>query len=252
MIAALVLAASLTGFFNPLTYSQETANWALQAVAQDLGNLAAALMLLASLYFLKKRSIRAFPIWLGTLLYIFYAYLIFAFFVHFNFLFLVYVAILGLTFYATVGGLLEQDLQTAGKTMAIKRIKPSAILLILIGLLFILLWLSEIIPALLSGTAPQSLAAARIWVNPIHVIDLAFLLPGMIMAGKLLMRKQALGYLFAPALLAFSVLMGSSIVANAAMEMSTGNRNTMVPFVLVGTIVISSLAVLVFHLRQIK
>lgn len=115
LIAILVTSASLLGIFNPDTYTQETANWALQAVGQDIGNLFAVPVLLIATYYLKKKSMRALVCWMGALLYFIYAYLIYAFFVHFNYLFLVYVAVLGLSVYTLIGGLWEQSLTQIGR-----------------------------------------------------------------------------------------------------------------------------------------
>jgi hypothetical protein len=39
LIGVLVAIAGLSGIFNPATYAKETANWAMQAVGQDIGNL---------------------------------------------------------------------------------------------------------------------------------------------------------------------------------------------------------------------
>ncbi len=250
-ITILVLIASISGIFNPVTYSSETANWALQAVGQDIGNLLAIPVFVISTFLLAKNSVKAFSIWLGTLLYFMYAYMVYAFFVHFNYLFLVYVAILGLSFYAAVGALTEQNFQNLLKAISVKKTKPASILLIVIGVLFGTLWLSEIIPALISGKIPQSIVTAGLWINPIHVIDLAFVLPGMILTGVLLLKKNLIGFLFAPALLTFSVLMGSSIVANMVLELNKGNMNAIVPFTMVGVLVIASVIVQFLYLREV-
>jgi hypothetical protein len=50
-------------------------------------------------------------------------------------------------------------------------------LLFVFGLLFALQWLSEIVLAIFSGTAPKGFADTGHPVNPIHVLDLAFVLP---------------------------------------------------------------------------
>jgi hypothetical protein len=191
LIGFLVAIASLLGIFNPATYSKETANWAMQAVGQGIGNLLAVPTLLISTYLLHKRSLKAYFIWLGTLLYFIYAYLIYAFFIHFNYLFLVYVAILGLSSYTLLGGLVEQNIPHILQPLSNRNIKSASILLIIIGVLFGLLWLSEIIPALLSGQAPKSTITAGLWVNPVQVIDLALVLPGMILTGIFLWKKSS-------------------------------------------------------------
>lgn len=249
IIGALSLYASLSGLFQPLTYSRETANWILQALGQDVGNLLAIPALLISSYLLFKKSDKSFLIWLGVLIYFIYAYLVYAFFIHFNFLFLVYVTILGLSTYTLIGGLLQQD-KSLGH-LSIKSGKPAGFLLILIGILFGFLWLSEILSALLSQQDPKSIVIVGLWVNPIHVIDLSLVLPGMIITGVMLIRKKSLGYLFAAPWLTFSILMGSGIVANMVFEIMRGNNEAIVPLVLVGAVVAASLASLIHYVKQV-
>ncbi len=252
ILVVLVSIASLLGLFHPDTYSLETDNWTLQARGQDIGNLLAVLVLLVSTYTLNKRSAKAFFAWMGTLLYFIYAYLIYAFFVHFNFLFLLYVAILGLSFYSLIVGLLKEDKSFYMKKIVNRKFKFASILLILTGLLFGLLWLSEIIPALISNETPKSIEEAGLWVNPIQVIDLALVLPGMIITGVLLFKKNFMGYLFAAPWLMFSVLMGSSIVATMIMEVSQGNKGAFVPMAMVGVIVTASLGAFFSILKNSK
>jgi hypothetical protein len=248
--ACLVSVASLLGILNPHTYIQETANWAMQAVGQDVGNLLAAPALLISTYFLTKKSNQAFLIWLGIHLYLIYAYLVYAFFIHFNYLFLVYVTILGLSSYTMIGALLEQKLSNVLKPIVGKSMKFAGTLLIVTGGLFGFLWLSEVIPALISGKVPQSAATAGLWVNPIQVIDLALVLPGMILTGILVLRKRLLGYLFTAPWLTFSTLMGSSIVVTMILELNNGNTAAAAPLTMVGIIVILSVFALYLHLKE--
>ncbi len=249
LIGALVLLSSLLGIFDPVTYAQESANWAMQAVGQDIGNLLAVPVLLVSTYFLTKKSVAAWLVWLGTLLYFIYAFLIYAFFVHFNYLFLVYVAILGLSAYSVIVGLLGQDLAILAKSVVGKRFRGASVLLMLTGGLFALLWLSEIIPALISGDLPKSIATAGLWVNPIQVIDLSLVLSAMILIGVLLWRKKTLGYVFAAPWLVFSVLMGSSIVATLFLDLRTGNAEAVVPLAMVGLLVVASVIVVYCYLK---
>jgi hypothetical protein len=82
---------------------------------------------------------------------------------------------------------------------------------------------------------------AGLWVNPIHVIDLAVLLPGFIVAGYWTLRGQAAGQFFVGPLLVFSVLMGTSIVAAMIMMTVDGFANTVPPLVMVSVIVLASL-----------
>ena len=251
IIAILTIITSLLGIFTPKPYSQETSNWALQAVGQDVGNLMAVFVFLFSTYFLSKKSIKSFFIWQGTLLYFIYAYLIYGFFIHFNYLFLVYTTLLGLSFYTLIGSLFEQNLISISKSFVSSSEKLASILLIIIGSMFGFLWLSEIVPALISASISKSLVNTGLWVNPIQVIDLAIVLPAMIITGIFLIKKKSLGRFFAAPWLMFSILMGSSIVATMIMELVNGNTSAIVPFIVVGIITMSSAITLNLYFKKI-
>ena len=90
---------------------------------------------------------------------------------------------------------------------------------------FTLQWLGEILPALGSGQPPPSVQAAGLLVNAVHVLDLALLLPGMAAAAVLLWRGKALGYVLAPVMLGFTLLMALAIAAMAVVMGQRGFGN---------------------------
>jgi hypothetical protein len=207
LIAFLVLIASGAGLFLKGTYARETTSYAIQSVGQDIENIVAAVALLITVYFVSKGSVRAFLVWIGILLALIYSYVIYAFAVHFNSLFLVYVAILGLSFYTLVGSLFRLHLDSLQPYFAANtKAKPVSVFLLLVAIQFYLQWLSEDIPALLAGKIPQTVTENGLLTNPVHVLDLGFLLPAMIITAILLWRRKLLGYILAVPLLVFSVL----------------------------------------------
>lgn len=238
-ISALVTVASVLGLIDDGVYGKETENWASQARGQDIGNLLAVATLCISGYGHHRGSHRAGLVWLGTLLYLVYAYTVYSMAVHLNQLFLVYVAALGSSAYAvmlTVPGLRvenEEFSQPAARAFA-------GYTSIAIGVLFGALWLSELIPATLSGEVPQSVQDAGLWVNPIHVIDLAVLLPAFVIVGYLTLRRDPAGAFFVAPLLTFSVLMGASIVAAMVLMTAAGFDDTLPPLVMVSLVVVLS------------
>lgn len=239
-ISVLVTVASVLGLVDPGVYSEETKNWATQAQGQDIGNLLAVVTLLLSGYGYHKGSHRAALVWLGALFYLVYAYIVYSMAVHFNELFLVYVATLGLSSYAVMFSVNSLRAENEDFPEPSGR-KIAGYTSIAIGVLFGLLWLSELIPATLSGEVPQSVIDAGLWVNPIHVIDLAVLLPAFIIAGCLTLKGKAAGQFFVGPLLAFSVLMGASIVAAMVLMTVEGLGSTLPPLVMVSVIVLVSL-----------
>jgi len=81
----------------------------------------------------------------------------------------------------------------------------------LVAAVFYFLWLSEVIPALMTHTEPKSVVEAGLMTNPVHVLDLAILLPALLAGGVSLFRRGAMGYYLAPLLLTFTALMAVAI-----------------------------------------
>jgi hypothetical protein len=217
-ILTILLAISLTivscyGAFVTTTYARETPSMAAQGIGQDMADLFFVVpLLLISLVFIRRNNIVAFYIFGGTLFYILYSFVIYSFGVHFNSLFLLYCLTLGLSLYAFIlfmnmaGSLNVRDWFHEKMPTGI-----TGIYLLLISMMFYFLWLKEIVPALLTNTIPKSVSDYRLLVNPVHVIDLAVALPGLIIASVLLMKKHRLGYLLAPVALVFIILMAIAL-----------------------------------------
>jgi hypothetical protein len=214
-VSVLVAGASAAGIFVMGIYGQETASYAAQGIGQDIVNIVIAVpVLLVSAYFLGKRSVRAFLAWLGALIYIVYSYVIYAFSVHFGFLFPVYIAILGLSFYTLFGSLFSlrlPDLTVFFPPTA--RVKAASAFLMIFGVAFFALWSSDVVQSLLAGTVPKSVTDIGLPVNPVHVLDLGLILPGMVITSVLLWKGRPAGFLFAVPLLVFSAIMGTGIIA---------------------------------------
>ena len=239
-ISLLVVVASVAGLADPRVYELETRNWATQAKGQDVGNLLAVVVLVVAAFRYRQGSQRAGLVWLGTLLYLIYAFIIYAVAVHLSYLFLVYVAVLGLSAWAVifhVGIVRRQgDHYSRGRSGTV-----AAWVLIAPGVMFAGLWLSELVPALLTGEVPASLIDAGLRINPIHVIDLSMVLPGFIISGVAALQSREHGLFWLAPWLVFSVLMGSSIIAAMVLMMVDGEANTVPATVMVSVVVAASL-----------
>ncbi|MEO7426085.1 MAG: hypothetical protein ABI036_12930 [Fibrobacteria bacterium] len=240
VLSTLLVLASLMGLFDPHVYAQETKNWAAQGMGQDIGNLIAAIVLVVSGYFTAKGSTKASLIWLGTVFYLMYAYTIYAMALHFNVLFLVYVAIMGFSFYGILVSISHAGISAITPGGKAPR-KLVGLTLLAISAIFELLWLSEIVPALAEGRIPQSVKDTGLLVNPVHVLDLAIVLPGLALTGYFVLKGNGTGYFFATPLLTFIALMGSSIIALMITMSMNGFPTTALPIAMVSTLVALSL-----------
>jgi hypothetical protein len=214
LAATVAIAASVIGEAVDRIYAFETANWTAQTIAQDVVNVAIAypaMIILAALAL--RGSFRAYLAWLGTLVFSVYSYAIYAFDLHFGPLFPAYVAVLGLSAYALIGGIAALDLDHVKRRFDPHcSVRLPAWYLIVAGVLAYLMWLIQDISDMVAGGRPESLREVGLPSNPVHVLDMAFLLPACIAVGMLLRRRQRLAYAVAPALLVALSLFAVAIV----------------------------------------
>ena len=222
-----------------------------QAVGQDFVTLAVALPSLVVAAILAGRgSRRGRLIWLGVLTYLVYTYAIYAFATRFNSLFLVYVALLGCSLYALIGGLATTDFEDIKARFTLRTpVKTVSVFLAVVAVLFYFAWLSEVVPALISGGVPQSVKDNGTPTNGVHVLDMAWMLPAMALTAAWLWRGRAIGYALAGALLTFMSLLPLAIAAMVASMRLYAQPVALAPAVVFVVLSAASLGMLVWYLK---
>lgn len=209
-VSVLLAAMSLGGLLLPGAYARETPEWVGQAIGQDWFDLliAAPAIALCGLG-ARTGSYRWKVLLAGAYAYTVYELFIYAFAIHFNALFLVYCATLGFAAFALIGLLAE--LARTPVHVDRRGAHLAGGFLIFLGAAFGALWLLEDLPAALANEPSPTLVATGLFTNPVHVIDLSFILPAHVVTGVLLWRGRPRGELYGPVILAFGVLMSASI-----------------------------------------
>jgi hypothetical protein len=220
--ALLVGVASLGGIFDPATYARESPTWRLQAIGQDWIDLAIVTpWLLACAALVARGSRRALLPLAGGFAYLAYTFAIYAFDVRFNALFLFYVAIFGVSVWGLGITLLRGRLPAARAFTTHVPRRTVAGFLVGTGVAFALLWLAGDARALIRGGEPAELAGLGLATNPIHVLDLALVLPAFVAIGIAVLRRRQAATALAAVALAFTTLMaltvgGVALAAGAA------------------------------------
>lgn len=208
-----IILSAAAGILIKDLYYMETSNWAIQTKVQDYVNLmliAPALLISSILAFNRIRM--WFAIWAGINLYILYTYTIYCFAVALNPLFLFYCLCLGLSFYSLlffIHSFRKIDLKGYINSRPIKKL--ISLYFIFVAIAFGALWSADVISFIKTGILPQSLVATGLRSNPVHVIDLSVLLPGIFVTGILLWRNKYSGMILTPVILTFLVLMNITI-----------------------------------------
>jgi hypothetical protein len=226
-------------------YNQETSVLFDQATAQDVVTLLPVAPLLAFLAVSARRgSLSAFLCLPGLPAFTVYNYAIYAFSIHFGPLLLVWVAILGLSIFALVGALATADMPAIKQRFAGRAMPRPAWLLIVVAVLFLLLWLSEIVPSLLAGDPSRSARDWNVPTNPVHVLDLAFFLPAAVTSGILLLRRRPLGYATAAGQLVWIALTCVPILITPLVANARGHAPGWAVTLPIGVLLLATLAVL--------
>lgn len=253
LAALLAIAGNIIALFFGNIYARLTPVFYTQAIAQDIANLivvAPAWIILAVLAL--RGSLRSYLLWLGVLTFTVYNYVIYTFSVPFGPLILLWVAVLGLNLYALIGGVATVDHKVVGSSFRNQRANTfTAWFLIIVAILFGLLWLSEDIPALLSGNTPQSLIDMAIPTNPVHILDLAFFLPAVIVTAVMLIKRKPLAYTLAPAFIVFLVLTSIPILITPIVQSARGEIAAWGVVIPIGTLTVTLLALLAWLLSTI-
>lgn len=110
--------------------------------------------------------------------------------------------------------------------MLAARVRPGfphrglAVFLMVVGFGTLLIWLSEVIGPLLTGSAPSLIGPYTTLFT--HGFDSAVITPAAVLAGILLWRRRALGYLLAAPIMLFCALVGVVVIAQSISQTLAG------------------------------
>lgn len=252
ILAVALAVVSVAGAFFESVYARETASMAAQGIGQDLVNLfIVAPLLIISFWLMKKGNRTGTLIYGGTVFYILYSFVIYSLGVHFNRLFLLYCLVLGLSVYSFIIFFygLKEVRSWFGKGVPAR---ATGIFLIIVAVVFYFVWLRDVLPAIIDNTIPKSVSDYNLLVNPVHVIDMAFALPGLIISGILLMKKHSLGYVFTPLSLVFIILMALALAAMGVIMNVKGINEDLSIVMIFLVISFISTGFLIAFLRKLK
>lgn len=221
LVATLVAGLSaLAAWLLPDFYARDPVAIQPQMYGQDLVTMGAVVVMLACLGLMRRGSLAARLVVLGGLLYLSYTYTTYAFGARFNALFLPYVAVLGSATYALLVGLASFPTKRLGEARVMRRALISFFLAI--PILFGALWLLDIFGAYASGGIPAGASEAQMPTSPIHVQDLAFILPLSAATAVLLWKRSAWAPVFAGIMLVKAVTICLAMLAMGLMAWRWG------------------------------
>lgn len=248
ILSLLIAISGIAGiFFEEQVYALNNPYYIAQIIGQDMVNLGLLIpLLLISVFFMRRNSRKAVFVWLGTVIYAFYIFAAYGFSLHYNNLFLVYCYAYGISFYVLVFALVTTDAESIQNGFSQHtKTKPVVTFLTVMGALISAVWLSEPIPSTITGALPAVSVLNGHITSPFHLLDLGLFFPAFFVSAYLLYKKQPFGYLLAPAILVFIVIMCSTLIVEIFMLALRGYRfewDSMVifvPILVIGSLVLA-------------
>jgi hypothetical protein len=241
-------------FIEAATYPLETDNWRIQSIGQDLVDLfiIVPVLLISGIFSYRKKKIFSF-IFAGTVLFIAYSYTIYCFNVHFNNLFILYCLILGLSVYAFIYSISFLRNLSADHWFYVKTpVKLVGSFLFAVALVFYFLWLKDILPFAIRNNTPDILEETGLWTNPVHVLDIALILPAFIITSILLITRKTMGYILASPMMVFILLMNINIGSLSLYMRYKNISNDSTVSIMMGALALVSAALLYSHFKHLR
>ena len=169
----------------------------------------------------RRETLRGRLLLAGVLSYFLYNAISLAFSAAYNNLVFVYILSLTASLFAFALALASVDLLALPS-----RIQPGLPHRVVAGFLFFtgaavgLIWLSDMLPAFLQGGVPAVLDSYTTVFT--YVFDLSVIMPATILAGVMLLRHTALGYLLSPVLLILCTLIGVVVIGQTLFQSNAG------------------------------
>jgi len=202
VLILLTLAVSLIDLFYPPIFFKETLSSKAQVVGQDLVNLFLGVpVLVLSLYFSRKGSIKARIILLGVQAYFAYTFLSYAVLFKLNPGFLLYTAAFGVSFYATLLDLAGFSLEQIEITASRGTRRSSQYALAFVVLVMVILWSPDLVAYYVQGEIPSVISQDGFHTLVLPFQDFSIILPLALITLWLIRRDVEWGYILTPVVL---------------------------------------------------
>jgi hypothetical protein len=200
----------------------------------------------------RSGSLRGRLLLAGTLGFFLYTYLSMSMLTAYNMLFLVYVALFTMSLYAFILCMLSFDLADLPRHFSDKLPRGwIAGVLFAVGGFLSLAWVGRVVTELLNPQIPAALENTTTRV--IQALDLSLIAPLTVLAGIMLLKRSAWGYLLASVAVfkGLSMAMGVSAMAiNMALKGVPDSMAVMVPFLVLTVLNVAAAVLLLRNIRE--
>lgn len=253
--AVVCVAAMAITVFNPdvLREPDVTTVGSARGTALILLVIGLPVLLIAVNTALVGSSRRAEIVWLGTLGYALYNVAVFAIGTAFTRLFPLYLAMFALALWSLITLVirLSRDDSTCDVGPNLRRRATSGYL-VFTAFFTVVLWSSQLIPALVDNSVPSGLEKTSMPTSLFHVMDFSFVVPLTILAANWLWQRQRRGYLAAGVFLVYGLIESIGVATDQWFAHREDPSSSLAGIPIFLVLAVIGAIVLVAYLREIE
>jgi hypothetical protein len=250
LLSALLAPAVLYGLLSSSAYRGYPHEVVLTSRAQDLLTAGVLPVLVWTSVRARRGSLSAHVAWLGLLFYLAYSYALYLIGWEQNRAFLVYAAVVTLSVGSLLDGVARIDVHAVQP--AVRRLGTRGLgwFLVVVGVLFVGLWLSDVAPAVWGGRPPEHLGPGGT-PYAVYVLDLTVALPVVIGVGVLMIRRHPMAAVLGAVVLVKIATLFTALWLGVLVTLVSGAHVGFTPDMLPGAVLLLvTLAALVTWHRQ--
>ncbi len=182
---------------------------------------------LITIFYLKRKGLKAELIWLGLLNYFLYNYAFYLFGAYFNNMFLLYVLICSLSFFSMLG--FFSILKISEISFDNKITKWVTAFLLLLSAMLCLIEIPPCIQFISNGKIPELNLKTGLHTNIVYALDLTFIVPCMVIASILNLQKNVWGGVVSIIMLVKASTYGLVLISGTILLMQQGETDPLLP-----------------------
>ncbi|HEX7458435.1 MAG TPA: hypothetical protein VF301_08375 [Ginsengibacter sp.] len=182
---------------------------------------------LIAMFFLKRQGMKAELVWLGLLNYFLYNYAFYLFGAVFNSMFLLYVLICFLSFFSMLG--FFSILQISNISFDAKTTKWITFFLLLLSVMLCLIEIPPCIQFISDSKIPELNLKTGLHTNVVYALDLTFIVPCMVIASVLNLKKNIWGGVISVIMLVKASTYGLVLISGTILLMQKGQTDPLLP-----------------------
>jgi hypothetical protein len=253
LIAILTVIATIGGLFVDGLYRDNnfaTAAWQ----GTDVATLAIAVpLLIASLVFSLRGSVRSQLVWLGMLDYTLYNYAYYLFGAAFNRFFLIYVALFTLSIFALIFALAQVDVACIRERFRIQTpVRAIATYMVFVAAGIGGLWVAQSLSFVITGQVPPFIVDVAHPTSIVFALDLSLVVPFLILGAIWLWQRRGWGYVLAAILGVKGAVYMLALVAVSLAAAQAGFPDGLAQLPLWGLLGLGFILAMFFLLRNVR